>query len=119
MISHITKPSSKNTIRTNTNSWKESLQELIIDKAREVIQSEYRFYKEFEILHEPLEEWQHVHFGHLSTLLDISVTTLKRLFSVYHSTPTQKRLSGNTEKKVKAFLECEDLDKLIQNYRKA
>lgn len=100
----------------DSNEWQEALKQMIIEKAKEVIQNEYHLSEELQNLHEPLEEWQHAHFRNLSIILDISLTTVKRLFSVYESTPSQTRLSGNTEAKLKLFLECEDLDEAIQAY---
>lgn len=90
---------------------KQALARLIAEKAKEAAQKQYGYCPDFKSLYAPLDEWSHCQYRCVATLLDISISTVKRLFNCNGYTNQQRNISRHTEEKIKAFLYTDNWEK--------
>ncbi len=100
-------------IKGGQNSYHDALAQILTEKARSVVEKEYTKANGWQCLRKPVEEWENGHFVYLSTLLDISANTLKRIYGHRSHENETQNMNKCTKRKIAAFLGTDDLDELV------
>jgi hypothetical protein len=109
----ITNPES---IKAGASPFKMALAEMIILQARYVATKEYRCINGWNCLQDPLPNWENNHFIYLSTLLDVSTSTLKRVFEYKSYEAQTQNISPAVKQKLCDFLQTDNLEQSVMNH---
>ena len=108
--------SNSHEIRGGQSPFKEALSELVTEKARQVINSDFNNILEWECLREPINNWENKQFVYLSTLINVGTCTLKRIFGHKCYENTTLNINTKTKEKLSNFLETDNLDQSVLNF---
>ena len=100
-------------VKGGQDPYRETLAQILTEKARSVVDENYGKANGWQCLRKPVEEWENNHFVYLSTLLDVSVNTVKRIYGHKCHANETENMNRRTKRKIAEFLQTEDLDGVV------